>query len=209
MTESHSKQRVGILGGSFNPIHIGHLLLAQSALDQFELGRVFFMPCHIQPHKARDMLADDRHRLAMVELGIGDNLQFEPLDIELRRGGTSYAIDSVAELQALCPDSELFFIIGADTLRELHGWHRIGELLQRCTFVTLARPGFALEALTPDDLGFDAPTARHLLSHVALGRRVDVSSSDIRHRVAEGMSIRYLVPDEVEMYICEHGLYRG
>ncbi len=209
MMEPHQKPRVGILGGSFNPVHIGHLILAQTALEQFELSRVLFMPCHVQPHKAPELLAESRHRLSMVELAIGDNLQFEALDIDIRRGGVSYAIDSVKELQNLYPEAELFFIVGADTLHELHAWREIGDLLRRCTFLALARPGFDLEALTPEILKLDTACTEHLRSHVALGRRVDVSSSDIRHRIAEGMSIRYLVPPEVEMYICEHGLYQG
>lgn len=203
------KQRVGILGGSFNPIHIGHLLLAQSAIEQFDLGRVLFMPCHTQPHKAPNLLAEARHRQAMVELAIVDNLQFDILDIELQRGGVSYAIDSVKEIQSRHPADLLFFIIGADTLPELHAWRDIQDLLRRCTFLTLARPGVDLDALTAENLHFDAATTSLLLSNVAFGRQVDVSSSDIRHRIAEGMSIQYLVPPEVEMYICEHGLYQG
>ena len=204
---SMTKTRIGILGGSFNPIHLGHLLLAQGALDSFDLSKVLFMPCHIQPHKDPTMLASPEHRVAMLEKAIMDNPQFEMLDIEIVRGGSSFAVDSVREIRQLYPDAELFFIIGADTLPELHLWRDIYTLLTMCRFATFSRPGHDVLSIEEKDLRLDAPWPAQLLETVARGRMLEISSSDIRHRVAEGMSIRYLVPTLVEMYIAEHHLY--
>jgi nicotinate-nucleotide adenylyltransferase len=203
-----NKSHIGILGGSFNPIHIGHLLLAQNALESFELDRILFMPCHIQPLKGAGQMVSGEHRVAMIESAIMDNIHFELLDIELRRGGTSYAIDSVQAIREMYPDAELFFIIGADSLPELHLWHRIYDLLEICHFATLARPGVDLANLDAGSLQLKEPWPQRLLELVSPGRMIEISSSDIRHRLAEGLSIHYLVPQAVEMYIAEHNLYR-
>lgn len=205
--DSTNRPRLGILGGSFNPVHMGHLLLAQSALDGFDLAKVLFMPCHIQPLKDPTMLAAPEHRVAMLEHAISDNLQFEVLDIEIARGGPSFAVDSVREIKARYPEADLFFIVGADTLSELHRWYDVYTLLSLCTFATFSRPGQDVLEFSEDDLHLDPPWGAHLLKTVARGRMLDISSSDIRHRVAEGMSIRYLVPPLVEMYITERRLY--
>jgi nicotinate-nucleotide adenylyltransferase len=205
--DTTTKTRIGILGGSFNPIHLGHLLLGQGALDSFDLSKVLFMPCHIQPHKDPTMLASPEHRVAMLEQAIMDNPQFEMLDIEIARGGSSFAVDSVREIRQLYPDAELFFIIGADMLPELHLWRDIYTLLTMCRFATFSRPGRDVLNIEEKDLRLDSPWAAQLLETVARGRMLEISSSDIRHRVAEGMSIRYLVPTLVEMYIAEHHLY--
>jgi len=206
--EDSARERIGILGGSFNPIHIGHLILAQCAIEAFDLSRVLLMPCTIQPLKSALSLAPVEHRAAMVECAIEDNLAFEMCDIEIQRDGPSYTIDSIRELTRRHPNADLFFIIGADTLPELHGWKEVLTLLGLCTFVTLARPGFDVRQCSDAALSLPPPWPETLLANVATGRLIDISSSDIRHRVAEGMSIRYLVPRSVEMYISEHGLYR-
>jgi nicotinate-nucleotide adenylyltransferase len=201
--------RLGILGGTFNPVHTGHLILAQCAAEAFDLGKVLFLPAGLPPHKESTMLAAPGHRLAMLEMAIEGDLRFEVSDIELERGGTSYAVDTAAELHRAYPDAELCFIVGADTLPELHSWRNIYTLLRLCRFITLGRPGFDITGISPHRLRLDPPWPERLLKDYATGYMVDISSSDIRHRVAEGMSIRYLVPRAVEMYIAEHGLYRG
>ncbi|MBL7076654.1 MAG: nicotinate (nicotinamide) nucleotide adenylyltransferase [Kiritimatiellae bacterium] len=201
-----SRNKLGILGGSFNPIHSGHLILAQSALETYELDQVLFIPCDRPPHKDPGMLLPGKVRMEMVEAAIEGDPRFESCSLELDRGGVSYAVDTLTELADLYPESDLYFIIGDDTLVELHLWHRIYDLLSLCTFVTFAR---RQDMIRPEELHLDAPWPERLLGNVTLGRRFDVSSSDIRHRVAEGMSIRYLVPDAVDMYIAEHHLYLG
>jgi nicotinate-nucleotide adenylyltransferase len=202
--------RIGVLGGTFNPIHLGHLIVAQMALERFELSRVLFIPCAMPPHKNGAGLAEGCHRLAMVQGAVEGDLHFEASDIEIQRGGRSYTVDTISVLHERFASADFCFIIGADTLMELHTWKQIDTLLTLVRFVTLARPGTNLAALRADPgrLRLPPPWPDRLLADVAEGRQVDVSSSDIRHRLAEGMSIRYLVPPCVEMYISEHNLYR-
>lgn len=201
--------RLGIFGGTFNPVHLGHLIMAQDAIEAFDLGRVVFVPCATPPHKPGVALAPAAHRLAMLESAIEGDLRLEVSDLEIQRGGTSYTIDTLRALATENPGVELVFIIGADSLVELHLWRSIDELLGLCRVVTIARPGVNLEALKAADLKLGAPWPEKLLADVRTGHLVNVSSTDIRYRVAEGMSIRYLVPPGVEMYIAEHSLYRS
>lgn len=201
------RERLGILGGSFNPVHLGHLIVAQDALEKFELSRVLFMPCNRPPHKAAARLADSVHRLAMLAAALEEAPAFEVCDVEIERGGVSYTVDALRALRARYPAADLQFIIGSDTLRELYTWKDIYAVLELCTFVTLCRPGVDPAALTAAGLQLLPPWPERLLSNVATGRMVGISSSDIRHRVAEGLSIRYLVPPPVERYITERQLY--
>ena len=182
-------------------------MLAQGALETYELDLVLFMPCARPPHKDPGMLLSGEVRMEMLEAALEGDLRFETCSLELDRGGVSYAVDTLRELTDRYPDSDFYFIIGDDTLVELHLWRHIYDLLPLCTFVTFAR-GYD-DPIRPDMLRLDAPWPERLLSNVTMGRRFEVSSSDIRHRVAEGMSIRYLVPDAVDMYITEHHLYLG
>jgi len=200
---------IGILGGTFNPVHLGHLILAQTALETFDLSRILLVPCAVPPHKEAAGLIAAGHRRAMVEAAIEGDLRFDLCDAELRRGGVSYAVDTVRELRRTYPDAALHFLIGSDTLPELHLWKDIYRLLDLCRFAVFARPAPRGGALRPGDLQLREPWGRRLLENRVTGRLVDISSSDIRHRVAEGMSIRYLVPPAVEMYIAEHRLYGG
>jgi nicotinate-nucleotide adenylyltransferase len=202
-----TQSRIGILGGTFNPVHLGHLILAQSAVETFNLSRLLFIPCAIPPHKRTSALLPAQRRLDMINAAIEGDPRFEVSDIEIERGGISYAVDTVAALTRSYPDSELFFVIGDDTLPELHQWKDIYSLLPMCRFAAFSR-GRERGTLRPDDLKLDPPWPERLMADFTAGRRIEISSSDIRYRVAEGLSIRYLVPDAVEMYIAEHGLYR-
>lgn len=201
------RERIGVLGGTFNPVHNGHLILAQNALETLDLTRVLFIPCSMPPHKTSAGLLSAEHRQAMLTAAIEDDYRFELCDVEIRRGGVSYAVDTMSELCAGSPSASFYFIIGADALLELHMWKNIYRLLELCTFVTVPRPGVDVCSLEPGSLGLDPPWPERLLQGIIKGRRIDISSSDIRYRVAEGMSIRYIVPRAVEMYIAEHGLY--
>jgi len=183
------------------------LILAQDALEAFDLATVLFVPCDHPPHKPAASLVSVEHRTAMLEAALTGSLPFEVCDLEIRRGGTTYSIDTVRALAKRYPEDELVFIIGSDTLPELHLWKDARELLRLCRFVTLARPGFDLKTMTAKSLNLEPDLAQALLANVAIGHQVDISASDIRHRVAEGMRIRYLVPDAVDMYIAEHRLY--
>jgi len=201
-------RRVAILGGSFNPVHLGHLLLAQSVLETGRFDQIVFLPSNRTPHKDPVALAPAADRLAMVRLAIGDNPAFSLSEQEIIRGGVSYAVDTLNEWHQLHPGAPPpGFIIGMDSLLELYTWRDVADLLPLCTFVTLRRPGFDA---VPDAaaLRLPAPWPERLLAGIVPGRQFDVSSSEIRRRVAENREIRYLVPDSVARYIAKHGLYR-
>lgn len=200
--------KIGILGGTFNPIHHGHLILTQNAIDAFDLSKVLMIPCAVPPHKRVHDLIPANHRLDMLEMGTEGDFRLEVANIEVKRGEISYAIDTVHELQAIYKQAELYFIIGADTLTELHLWKDIDELVTLCRFVSFERPGFEIGNIKPEDLHLDMTVARQLVADITRGCSIEISSSDIRHRIAEGMNIRYLVPPAVEMYIAEHSLYQ-
>ena len=191
------RQRIGLLGGTFNPVHIGHLLIAQDALEQLELDGVTFIPCAAPPHKAAPNLASGPHRLAMLRWAVRGQRAFRVDDIELRRGGVSYSVDTVTELKRRNPDTEFYFIIGADSLDELHRWKEIGRLAEMCEFVAVARPGCKLRR-----------AYRQARCRLVQGHACDVASREIRERVARGAGIRYLVPETVLRYIARHKLYQ-
>ncbi len=193
--------RLGVLGGCFNPVHLGHLILAQDALELCALDRVLFVPCQRPPHKPADALAPAADRRAMLAAALAGDPRFAICDLELQRGGTTYTIDTARALAALYPRDELVFLIGADTLPELPGWKDAPALLKACRFVALARPGYPPAPA--------ASAAGGVPVRVIAGHPAAISSSDIRRRAARGLSLRYLVPDAVERYVREHGLYRA
>ena len=199
--------KTGILGGSFNPVHHGHLVLARDALEQAGLDRVCFMPCHRPPHKDREDLADDRHRLAMLQAAVKGCPAFEVSDLELQRRGISYTIDTVKSLQAAHPEDELSFIIGADSLFELYTWKSIEELLACCPFITLARPGFDLAQVTSSSLRLPDPWPARLRAGIVPGHQLEISSTEVRARCRANQAVRWLVPDAVERYIDEESVY--
>lgn len=194
------ERRIGIFGGSFDPVHTGHLILADSALHVFGLERVWFMPCADQPLKPGLAGADGETRKRMLMAAIEDHPGFGLLDIELERKGTSYTVDSLREIRARFPDVEVYFLIGADKLSELVLWREITEVVTLCRFGVFPRPGLRLDPDVALPEGADIVRAGY-------ARQIEISSSEIRHRVAEGLSIRYLVPAGVEMMIAESHLY--
>lgn len=201
-------QRIGIFGGTFNPVHTGHMIMAQNALEVFNLAKILFVPCNLPPHKDVSRLASAIHRVAMLEKAVEDNPDFQVSDVEIRKGGTNYTIDTVRYLRQLYPRYDLFFIIGSDSLIELNQWKEIDELARLCGFVTFVRPGFDPRKISLKKFKLEKGLKKNLIRNVASIHQIDISSSDIRHRVAAGMSIRYLVPGAVEIYIAEHNLYK-
>ncbi len=199
--------KIGILGGTFNPIHLGHLLAGRAAAEAFGLDSVLLAPCNVSPFKVGSpVLASGADRLEMVRLSVAGDPLFEPCAVDLERGGTSYAVDTVRTLRERSPGDQFAFIIGMDALRGLCHWHNVDELLELCEVVTVERPGLDVR-VTADALGFPPATCGKLLAKVTRGPLFDVSSSEIRRRIAEGKTIRYLVCPEVEAYIRTHGLY--
>ena len=183
--------RIGILGGSFDPIHHGHLILARAAREELGLDRVVFIPAHLSPHKTDSKPATSEDRLAMVRLAIDGEDGFAASDIELQRPAPSYTVDTLRELRAAHPEDELLLLIGADNVAKFDTWREPQEIRRLAQIAVLDRGAHR----TPHDW----PVVRRL---------VDISSTDIRARVAEGRSIRYLTPGPVCDYIATHGLYR-
>jgi len=197
---------VGILGGTFDPIHLGHLALAEGAMHLAGLSRVFFVPNYQPPHKAGLPVTPAHHRAAMVELAIADNPRFGFLSLELERQGRSYTIDTVRALQAQHPDWRLAFIVGMDSLLEITTWRQYDELLRLIDLLVVSRPGHSTaegEAM----LARLGPLAARIRLLQIPG--VAVSSSDLRQMAAQGYPLRYLVPEPVLRYIAEHRLYEG
>lgn len=204
MDASHSPQRLtGLLGGTFNPVHRGHLSIAREAMRLFRLEEVWFIPCGVPPHKPAAGLAPNHDRLAMLELAIADEPRFKALSLEFDRAGPSYSLDTITELQEAHPDRTFVFIIGADTLPELHTWHRPLDILERIRMVTLARPGFVPD---PEAIQLPPPWPERLLADLQTGSPVDAASREIRMELAAGRTSP-LVPDSVIRYIQEHNLY--
>jgi len=194
---------LGMMGGTFDPIHCGHLAAAEEARARFHLDRVVFVPSGQPPHKKEYPVTAAESRYDMVRLAIGSHPNFEVSRLELDRPGPSYAVDTVRTLRAqLDPETRLYFITGADAILEMLTWRSPEELAKSCDFIAVTRPGYDLGRLE-QALG-SLPGARvHLLN--APG--VDISSTDIRRRVVRGDSLRYLVPTPVVRYIAAHGLY--
>lgn len=199
-------QKIGLLGGTFNPPHLGHLIMAQDALEHFGLEQVRFIPAYRPPHKDGQPVVSGAHRLAMLQLALAGEPRFTTSAIELDRGGISYTIDTLQAFRQQQPDVDWYFIIGGDSLLELHTWRHIGQLLELCRFVTLVRPGFEA-ALREADLHLPAPWPARLRADMLRGHAVEIASRDIRARKAGGKSIRYLVPEAVARYIQEQRLY--
>ncbi len=199
--------KIGILGGSFNPVHLGHLWMGHSAAEAIGLEKVLLVPCSVSPFKqgAAD-LAPGAERLEMVRLSTeGDGL-LESSSIDLDRGGVSFTLDTVREVRSRYVGDRIFFIMGMDSLRELSHWHRVLEMLEMCDVITVGRPGID-NPLGADELDFPQGVRERLMGGIIRGRLFDVSSSDIRRRIAEGRTIRYLVSPAVESYILNRGLY--
>ncbi len=196
--------RIGILGGTFNPPHIGHLVCAQEAYLQLGLARVLLIPARIPPHKPIEDEPGIDHRLEMCRLAIaGDERRFEVSDLEARRDGASYTVDTLEELHALEPESELFLIVGGDVALGFQEWRQPERVLALASLVVAERPGTSRSDV------------KHVLSQVAGGERtrfldmpgIEISSTLLRKRARKGEPTRYLVPDAVRRYIDRHRLY--
>lgn len=198
-----SDQRIGIFGGTFNPPHLGHLILAETAADSLELDGVFFVPAASPPHKVGLPRAPAKDRLAMVELAIMGNPRFTSSRADMDRPGPHYAVDMIAMFHREFPNAQLFFLMGSDSLRDLLSWSRPDEIIRMTTLVVMQRPDVypdlsALTRLLPgllEKLYFlEAP-------------EIEISSTEIVARIKQGRSIRYRVPESVLNYLTEHQLY--
>ena len=199
--------RVGVFGGSFDPIHLGHLVLAESCREQVGLDQVLFVPCNMSPHKRDGAFGTDRQRLEMLDLAIGGNRDFVRSDMEIKRGGVSYTVDTLAELAASAPDNEWFFLMGSDSLESFASWKEPNRILELALPIVVSRPGSEdanLDLLKPL---CDEETFAKLSQLTVESPLIEISSTDLRQQVALEKSIRYLVPSGIEKYIQAQKLY--
>ncbi len=199
--------RIGIFGGTFNPPHIGHMLLASQVREKAELDRLIFMPCAVPPHKAGADIPHGEHRLNMVKLAIGDNPCFEVSDMEIEAGGKSYTAKTLETFETLYPDDRLCFIVGADSLCDMEKWFCPGEIFKRAEIVVALRGGMK-EAELNAAIDFFRQKYDAQIRKISM-TVIEMSSSDIRQRISENKSIRYMVSDPVIDYIRENRIYEG
>ena len=203
--DGHGSHRIGILGGTFDPPHVGHLWLATLAADAMQLDRVLFMPAAQPPHKRGRKISPIVDRLLMTRLAIGGNDLFELSTLEVGRAGPSYTVDSVEELLRTYDDATLYLIMAGDSLAQIDTWHEPERLLSLVEWLVGPRPGAPPADQEELHRRFGAAADRiHLLD----GPSLDVSATEVRRRVAAGRTIRYLVPQAVEELIVERGLYK-
>lgn len=189
-------KRIGILGGTFNPIHIGHLVIAQTACEHLGLSRVIFVPSNLPPHKSSRLVVDGKQRYAMIKLAIKNNKQFRLSKFEISREGKSFTIDTVKYFrEKYGTDTKLYFIMGSDTYATLDMWRDITEISKLVTFAAIHRPG------------------EHSPKHKIKAKQIwapglDIASTQLRNKLRDRKAIRYIIPDEVLDYIKQHRLYR-
>ncbi|NLK73516.1 MAG: nicotinate-nucleotide adenylyltransferase [Clostridiales bacterium] len=198
--------RIGIMGGTFDPIHYGHLVLSEQVRSEFDLDKIIFVPAGIPPHKNKESVTENMHRYFMTVLATIHNPNFTVSDIEVKSEEVSYTIYTIETLKRMNEYEEMYFIVGADAILEIETWKDYDKLLGSCHFVAGTRPGNESQALVEkiEMLRNSFNAKIHLLKVPAL----DISSTDIRNSVAAGKSIKYLVPDAVEQYIYKNGLYK-
>jgi nicotinate-nucleotide adenylyltransferase len=202
-----TKSKIGVLGGTFDPIHLGHLIVAEDIRQKLGLGEVLFVPAGRPWLKLKEEkpISAAEHRLAMVRLAVASNPYFKVSTLEIDRPGLSYSIDTILELKAkLGAGAGIYFIVGPDALAELPRWKDPGRLIEICQVVGIGRPGHAQTDLHTLESSISGVSQRIMLVDVP---RIDISATEIRKRVAQGLSIRYLVSEAVEKYIAEHRLY--
>ena len=200
--------RLGIFGGSFDPIHYGHLVLAERCREQANLDQVWFVPSAMAPHKENGPALTDRQRVELIELALAGHDAFICSDIELKRGGISYTVDTLSEIRNAHPDDELFFMMGADSLHQFDRWREPEKICQLAIPLVVNRPG-------SDDVELDIfakyvepDRLRLIKEHLITSPMINISSSEIRRRVAAKQTIRYLLPRAVEKYIESQKLYQ-
>ena len=197
--------KIGIMGGTFDPIHLGHLATAEAVREIFSLDEILFIPAARPPHKLAKKVTEEKHRLAMTLLATHSNKFFKVSDMELKRTGLSYTLDTMEELHKIFGSTtELFFIIGADSLADLSKWHEAKKLVENCHFIATTRQGVEIDFSAVKNF-FGAAAIEHI--HRVTTPGLEISSTDIREKVKLGRSIKYLVPEAVEEYILREELY--
>ncbi|MBS3818212.1 nicotinate-nucleotide adenylyltransferase [bacterium] len=217
------KNKIGLFGGTFNPIHSGHLKAAWIVQKRFHMSQILFIPSHIPPHKESTMVVSPAHRLQMVAQAVSSYSRFIPSAIEIEAGGKSYSIRTLEKIKTIYPERWIFFIMGSDAFMEIETWKDYQKLLQQCYFIVMTRPGYDLDE-AKKVLGKEYFSTLHWLSEAEEVdesmltsynifflsiKTIDVSSTEIRQRIKNGKPIKGLVPPSVENYIMENGLYKN
>jgi nicotinate-nucleotide adenylyltransferase len=197
--------RVGVFGGTFDPVHVGHLILAEQCRAQAALDQVLFVPAASPPHKQGRELTPFAHRVEMLTLAISGHPAFRVDELEKDRMGPSYTVETLTQLHERRPGDELFFILGSDSVRELHLWYQPHRILELATLLVVERPDSP--GLTAAELKDRLQVSDVQMQHIE-APLIGVSSSDLRKRLAEGRSVRYIIPRAVEAYIEDKHLYR-
>jgi nicotinate-nucleotide adenylyltransferase len=199
--------RVGVFGGTFDPVHFGHLILAEQAREQGRLDEVWFVPAARPPHKSESELTRFDQRAEMLDLAIAGHAAFRVLDLEIERPGPSYTVDTLTELHHNSPQADLWLLVGSDTLVDLGSWHEKERLAELAGLLIMARPGHAIPDANRvrDELGMRPGSP--LRMETVDAPLIDISSRDLRGRAAAGRSLRYFLPRSVEVYIKEKHLY--
>ncbi len=198
--------KIGIMGGTFNPIHNGHVALAQAAFDFCTLDEVWFMPSGFSYLKKEYNIVDSRHRLEMTRLAIENYPFFDYSDIEIRREGNTYTADTLERLHEIYPDYDFYFIMGADSLFGLPKWQKPDRIAALCTIVTVVRDDVDVQELQSQQLLLERTLGAHII--LVPFHKIDISSSAIREKISNGDSVGDMVPASVLAYIHEHGLYK-
>ena len=197
------------MGGSFDPVHIGHLIIAQDAVEQLNLSTIIFIPAAVPPHKQNLKQVSAEHRLNMLKLAVEADQRFSVSDTEVQRGGISYTVDTLQELRESLQTEKLFLIVGSDTLVDLHTWYKIDRVLEMCEIDAFIRPGEESIESIEQKIKLPVKQKMQLMQNLMDAHRIEISSTEVRTRLLRGESIRYLVPPAVEAYIETHGLYKG
>lgn len=203
---SHHKRKIGIMGGTFNPIHVGHLIIAEMAFEQYGLEKVLFMPASQPPHKIGEKIVEDKKRVAMIQLAIQDNPHFELFLFEIQRQGISYTAQTLRQLTEDYPNTEFYFIVGGDSIADIEKWKEPETVLKLCNLVACVREQVDEEALEQQILYLNRKYQARIVKLET--PKMDISSTMIRKRCSQKKSVKYLVPEDVLTYIKEHGLYQ-
>lgn len=205
MTEIMTNRKIGILGGTFNPIHMGHLIIAENAYDECHLDEVWLMPAHIPPHKQGQYILADELRLAMVQCAVADKPYFKVSDFEMKLDAVSYTANTLGLLREMYPENEYYFIMGADSLYGIETWYKPEEIFARASILVAARDQASLY-----DINNKAKILRKRYGadiYIMSVPKIEISSTAIRERVAAGRSINYFVPDPVRDFIYKNRIY--
>jgi nicotinate-nucleotide adenylyltransferase len=196
--------RIGVFGGTFDPVHLGHLILAEQSREQARLDRVLFVPAARPPNKQHQAITPFSQRVEMLALAIAGHPAFQIDELEKDRPGPSYTVDTLEELHRRYPDDQLSLLIGSDCLSDLAHWRDPARICQLAELLIMARPGWSIEQFPTE-----ANLPRDMHRQIIHAPMIDLASRDLRRRAAEGRSLRYLVPRAVECYISAHRLYQG